>query len=107
MRASVARLIRLVSHGRAASPPDYPYSSAGAHLSGRDDKLVRVGTLLDIVDDWRKFLLAPTDREQSHELRLHERTGWPLGSEQFVAGIEALTGITLRKQRPAPKNRWE
>lgn len=35
----------------------YPWSSAAAHISGRDDRLVKVEPLLEIVKDWKLFLL--------------------------------------------------
>jgi putative transposase len=36
----------------ASVPEDYPWSSAQAHSTGRDDNLVKANPLLDIVDDW-------------------------------------------------------
>ena len=38
----------------------WPCSSAQAHLSGKDDCLVKVAPLLEIVGDW-KFFLARTE----------------------------------------------
>ncbi len=35
-----------------SQPEDYPWSSASAHLSGRDDMFVKVAPLLEMVDDW-------------------------------------------------------
>jgi putative transposase len=41
---------------RLASTPDaWPWSSAAAHMDGRDDGLVRVGPLLAAYGDWRGF----------------------------------------------------
>jgi len=104
---NAARYIEMnpVRAGLALQPGDYPYSSANAHLSGKDDKLVTVASLLKIAGDWSAFLLTSTDKRELKEFRLHERTGRPLGSEQFVNGIEELTGRVLRKQRPGPKRR--
>jgi len=37
------------------------------------------------------------------ELRLHTRTGQPLGGESFVNLAEVLTGRFLRKRKTGPK----
>src|SRR5271169_4386061 len=37
-------------------PRDYRWSSARAHLSGKDDGLVRVAPLLNMMPDWHAFL---------------------------------------------------
>lgn len=78
---------------------DYPWSSARSHLSLCDDPLL-AGTqgFLDF-GDWRKYLAEKDEETFVKNLRLHERTGRPLGSEEFLAKLEALTGRTLRKQK--------
>lgn len=37
-------------------PEVYQWNSAIAHLEGRDDELVKVSPLLDLVGHWREFL---------------------------------------------------
>ena len=37
-------------------PGDYKWSSYNAHLIGKDDKLVKVGPLLQIVHSWKEFV---------------------------------------------------
>lgn len=81
----------------------YPWSSAGPH----------VGTcrapekLLDLTDwrrtispaDWRDHLaaaLGDDDREALRNLRLHTSRGRPLGSDRFVAKLEAAMNRRLR-----------
>jgi len=41
-----------VRAGLVEKPWSYKWSSAGAHIRGYDDELVRVGLLLEIVEDW-------------------------------------------------------
>ncbi|RCX32261.1 transposase [Thioalbus denitrificans] len=48
-----------VAAGMVKAAGDYPWSSARAHLDGRDDRLVRVGPLLEMVSDWGAFLEEP------------------------------------------------
>ncbi|MHC4518259.1 MAG: transposase [Planctomycetota bacterium] len=78
----------------------WPWSSAAAHVAGRDDRLVRVAPLLRRVDDWRAYLTARASEEDAALLRRHERTGRPLGNPRFVARLERRLGRTLRKKPP-------
>ncbi|MDI6753369.1 MAG: hypothetical protein QME78_03130 [Thermodesulfobacteriota bacterium] len=41
--------------------------------------------------------------DEAKKLQQHERTGRPLGNEQFVMRLEQLTGRMLRKRKPGPK----
>ncbi|MBN2224664.1 MAG: transposase [Deltaproteobacteria bacterium] len=78
---------------------EYPWSSTRSHLSLCNDPLL-AGTkgYLDF-GDWRKYLAEKDEEIFIKNLRLHERTGRPLGSEEFLAKLEALTGRVLRKQK--------
>jgi putative transposase len=84
-------------------PWDYPWSNASAHLSAADDRLVRVKPLLEMVHDWEGYLLIEPGEGVVGLLRSHERTGRPLGGEEFVEGLEKPTGRILRRQRPGPR----
>ncbi len=92
-----------VRAGMVEAPWDYLWSSAGAHLSGRDNALVRTAPLLELVGDWRSFLLQPGDVEDGAVLCAHERTGRPLGGPAFVARLEGLLGRALAARKPGPK----
>jgi putative transposase len=88
-----------------ARPPDWRWSSAAAHLAGRDDGLVQVRPLCDAIGDWAEFLaggLSDTERER---IRAGERTGRPLGSAGFVAELERRLGRQLARRKPGPKPR--
>ncbi len=78
---------------------DWPWSSARAHLDGRDDELVEVAPLQALIPNWHAFLseeVAPKEREI---IRRHARSGRPLGTEAFIDGLEHFTGRQLRKGR--------
>jgi putative transposase len=92
-----------VRAGLAATPWEYPWSSAKAHVSGKDDSLVRATPLLERVGDWEDFLYAGTADEDLQLLRRHERTGRPLGSDRFVTAVERKLHRTLRRGKPGPK----
>jgi putative transposase len=87
----------------AARPQDWPWSSAKAHLRGRDDGLVSVRPMLDRVEDWRAFLGAPLDTEALEAIRSGERTGRPRGADSFVKRLEKVLGRPLAKAKPGPK----
>src|SRR6267142_4462216 len=98
---AAARYVELnpVRAGLASSADAYPWSSARAHLLGRDDGLVRVGPLLTRVPEWATFLRQSTEADLSSELRRHETTGRPLGNEAFVQELERSLGRMLRPQK--------
>ena len=87
-----------VRAGLVKRPEDYAWSSARAHMQGRDDGLVTVHPMLSMVGSWSEYLAAdwPTGYES---LKRHERSGRPLGSDSFVAKLEQLTGRTLKPLR--------
>ena len=102
---AAARYVELnpVRAGLRESPGDWPWSSAKAHLSGRSDAMVRVKPLLEMVADWRDFLEAGLAEDMAETLRRHERTGRPLGGEDFMSGLEAKLGRALRPGKPGRK----
>ena len=90
-----------VAAGLTEKPEAWQWSSAMAHLKGRDDALVAVTPLLDIVSDWSAFLRR--EPEYTDIYRKHERTGLPLGDRAFLARCEQAVGRTLRHGKPGPK----
>lgn len=102
---TAARYVELnpVRAGLAKTPRLYRWSSAAAHLRGRDDALVKVAPLLQLIPDWRRFLTRVIREEDLQALRAHERTGRPLGDEAFLESLEQNLGRILRRQKPGPK----
>ena len=95
-----------VKAGLVDSPEQWPWSSAAAHIAGRDDSLVRVAPMLEMVcENWNSYLSVPVDEKEMEILRCHERTGRPLGGDGFVSHLEAMLGRILRPQKPGPKKR--
>jgi putative transposase len=104
---TAARYVELnpVRAGLINTPSRYRWSSAAAHVRGRDDSVVRVGPLLELAPNWRAFLARVLREEDIKLLRSHEHTGRPLGDEAFLATLEQDLGRTLRRQKPGPKGR--
>ena len=93
-----------VKAGLVSLPEDYPWSSAKAHIQGKDDDLVKVAPLLEMVDDWQQFLSADASDKHCALLQRHERTGRPLGDERFIAQSEStLSRILTPKKGGRPR----
>jgi putative transposase len=83
---------------------DWRWSSAGAHLSGEDDHVVKVAPALERVGDFAAFLGGSFDEAQSYAaLRKAESVGRPVGSPEWLADMEERTGLALRPQKRGPK----
>jgi putative transposase len=78
-----------VRAGLVSRPEDYQWSSARAHLEGKDDALATVQPMLDRVPSWCDFL-STADSDEDEVLQRHARTGRPLGQNEFVAGLEKM-----------------
>jgi putative transposase len=100
-----ARYVELnpVRAGLARRARDWRWSSARAHLQGKDDGLVAVAPLLALAPDWAAFLRGGLGDEECQAIRAGERTGRPLGSPGFVKRLEKRLGRTLARRKPGPK----
>ncbi|MDY6905728.1 MAG: transposase [Thermodesulfobacteriota bacterium] len=88
------------------SPDKWPWSSAQAHMLGRNDTLVNVEPVLSIITgDWQQFLSGAFSNEELEDIRKHSRTGRPLGSSAFVEGLEHKLGRKLKPQKPGRKRK--
>lgn len=86
-----------------AAAEGWHWSSAGAHLLGRDNGLVSVEPMLARFSDWRTYLAESLTKREIDSLRKHTRTGRPSPDDGFVEIIEALVGRSLRKKKPGRK----
>lgn len=106
--AAAVRYVEMnpVRAGLVKKAGDYKWSSAAGHLSGLGDSLCDARPLLDIFGPWDKFLRGKEDTGTVEKLRLHSRTGRPLGDDKFVKKLEKRLGRTLSpKPGGRPKNK--
>ncbi len=96
-----------VRAGLVEKAEDYQWSSASSHIAGKDDALVKAAPLLEIAGNWKIFLSEDTSEQERNDLRQHERSGRPLGSEYFLETIEKKLGRILRPQKPDPKKKHD
>jgi putative transposase len=60
---------------------------------------------VDRVGDWRAFLGSGGQAGVPDEIRRHESTGRPLGSDEFVEQLERALGRVLRPCKRGPPAR--
>lgn len=85
-------------------PEEYRWSSARSHLEGTNDMLASSFPLHDLIPNWKELLYLSSN-EEIKTLKLHERTGRPLGDERFLDELESTLGRILRPQKPGPKSK--
>ncbi len=85
-------------------PEDWRWSSVNAHFTGVNDHVVNLAPALDRVGNFRAFLGEEFDEAMSYAaLRKAESVGRPIGSKDWLADMEAKTGLTLAAQKRGPK----
>ena len=83
-----------------ATPEDWPWSSARAHLAGRDDGLVEVAPLLERCGGRFADLIAEEPNPaRIAALRAAETIGRPLGADAFLDRVAGLTGRDPRPRK--------
>jgi putative transposase len=82
-----------------ACAEDWAWSSARAHLAGRDDGLVRVAPLLDRIGRFCDLIDSENGRLAFAALRASKTTGRALGSGDFLATLERATARRLRPKK--------
>ena len=95
-----------VRAGLAQSPADWPWPGVAAHLWGRDDALVRVAPVLEIVPDFALLLeMSLAEAMEMKGFETKSANGHPAGTPEFIAMAEAKLGRNLQPGRPGPKRR--
>ena len=95
-----------VRSGLVKKPEDWQWNSAGPHMKGTDDLLVKTKPLLKIVNKSREYFLSIDAQESEIALfRKHERTGRLLGSDSFIGRMEHLLDRRFKPQKPGPKKK--
>jgi putative transposase len=86
-----------------ARADDWRWSSVRAHLAGVDDAVVRVAPGLERVGNFKAFLDEEFDEAFTYAgLRKAESVGRPVGSKDWLADMEARTGLTLAPAKRGP-----
>ena len=83
---------------------DYKYSSADAHLTGKDELgIVEIDKVLDITGNYQDYLQQAQNDNDIKILEKHQRTGRPLGDESFISKAEKLLKRHFIKKKAGPR----
>ncbi len=83
----------------------YPWSSATAHVEGRDRAnllSMRCWSALTNAAEWRGLLRNRMDQHSVEQVGRAPERGWPLAGDRWLAKMERLAG---RRLRPLPAHR--
>jgi putative transposase len=82
---------------------DWRWSSARAHLRGKDDGLTALAPIRDRFPRFADLLGTEPEQDLFEPLRAAESIGRPLGDDRFFNRIERLTGRQLKPGKRGPK----
>jgi putative transposase len=107
---SVARYIETnpVRAGMVKKAEDYAYSSAQAHVIGKEDNILNEELIAETQrKEYRAFIREKGTEKDRDLIRYHTKTGKPLGDEAFMKRMEKRTGrdLALRPRGRPRKNR--
>jgi putative transposase len=104
---AAARYVALnpVSAGLAVRAEDWPWSSARAHLRGRDDELVTVAPLQSRIPDFAAFIGRASEPAADALFERAGIIGRPLGTPEWIAALERQLGRPLLPAKRGPKPR--
>jgi putative transposase len=91
-----------VRAGLVKTPGEYQWSSARAHLEGKDDLLVKSQSLVERIGNWQEFLNQGNADWELDAIRGHLRTGRPLGDKSFLVSLEQRLRRPLLPRKPGP-----
>lgn len=92
-----------VRAGITGIPEEYPWCSARSHILHSDDPVLSPIPVEKSIGDWKAFLLQGVDQECIRKMQLHQKTGRPLGNDNFIDSLEMETQRTLRPQKRGPR----
>ena len=82
---------------------DWRWSSARAHLRGKDDGITALAPINDRFPRFADLLASEPETDLFERLRAAESIGRPLGDTRFLASLERRTGRSLRPGKRGPK----
>jgi putative transposase len=84
---------------------DWRWSSARAHLRGKDDGLTMLAPVKERFPRFADLLAGEPEPDLFARLRAAETVGRPLGDGRFIARVEQLTRRRLKPGKRGPKPR--
>jgi putative transposase len=105
---AAARYVEMnpVRAGLVGRAEEWPWSSAGAYVSGGADGLAQSDWVSERTAGWAcswgQYLMQNDGRDVAPAMRRHEGTGRPLGDLEFVKKIARRLGRDLIPKKPGP-----
>jgi putative transposase len=93
--------------GLVSRAEEWPWSSARAHLAGKDDELVTVAPWHSLIPDFAGLLAMPVDAAMAARIERAPTIGRPLRAPEWIAMLERRLGRPLAPGKPGPKPRAE
>jgi hypothetical protein len=88
-------MLRTLNKYRVPGIPITGVDPLGIIAKNVESKYIEIG-------DWKEYLLSATSKIDE-QLMQHERTGRPLGSNEFIEKVGLILGRDLKKKNPGPK----
>ncbi|MES9858112.1 MAG: transposase [Sedimenticola sp.] len=82
---------------------EWQWSSVQAHLTGKNDGLVTVKPVLERLPDFAALLESGEDEAISQQIRKAETIGRPIGSPEWLDGLEKRLGRIVRAGKRGPQ----
>src|ERR1700736_2111037 len=82
---------------------DWRWSSAAAHLRGKDDGVTALKPVRDRYPRFADLLAIEPETDLFDRLRAAESIGRPLGDDRFLSRLERSTGRALKPGKRGPK----
>ena len=92
-----------VRAGLVERPEQWRWSSVHAHLAGCDDAITTVAPVVSRVGGFATFLDRSFDDDDFNAIRRAELIGRPVGSADFIAGLEKRLGRPLAPRKRGRK----
>jgi len=94
-----------VRAGLVGRAEEWGWSSARAHLAGKDDGVAVVAPLLERVGDFSIFLGEEPDEAAVMAIRRSRSTGRPVGAQDWIKALETQLARDLAAAKRGPKPR--
>ena len=93
-----------LDHGHMSTEGSLAFNSSECHAYSLRGIIVKVAPLLEMAPNWLTFLSTECSDTESEGLRRHERTGRPLGDDDFITRLESALGRSMRCQKLGPRD---
>jgi putative transposase len=85
-------------------PESWRWSSAAAHVFGKEDRWVTVQPLPALINrDWTDFLRTPVSEDKINAMQKHERNGRPVCMPMLLEQLEAVPDRPLKPKKAGRK----